>query len=394
MKKILLTAGIILATASVVLAFSNPQAWFFSSTEQSEPPATTTTSGSEEIEIVAENLSVPWGIDFLPSGNLLITERTGGLLELTPDGERMITNTIDSSEPEGEGGLLGVALHPEFSENNWLYVYETTELSGGLENRVLRYRYENGDLNNQTIVVDGIDGAAYHDGGRIDFSPDGYLFITTGDASQPESAQSTSSYQGKILRVMDDGSVPEDNPFGNAVYSYGHRNPQGLSWDGSGRLLSTEHGRSGASSGLDEVNLIQVGGNYGWPYLEGNETCEQTDLYSPVWPTDSSCNATPPLRHSGPDITWAPASAAVADESLFFGGLRGQALYEAPIEDSGMELRLGEVQTHFKNRFGRLRSITVDPSEEFLYMTTSNTDGRGNPTPEDDRLIRVPLSRF
>lgn len=400
MKKLLISLGLVILLTVGIVVFGSPAAWWFQPTDESEQIATTTSQvattdkkTAEEIQVAADNLSVPWGLAFLPNGNLLVTERTGQLLELTPEGDRVNSQSIDSSVAEGESGLLGVAVHPNFAENRWVYLYETTESTDGLENRVVRFQYEDNELFGREVIIDGIAGAAYHDGGRIAFGPDGFLFITTGDAGNEAWAQNTDTLEGKILRVSDDGSIPSANPFGNAVYSYGHRNPQGLAWDQSGRLFITEHGRSGARSGLDEVNLIQAGENYGWPYLEGDEDCQQPNIYSPDWP-DSDCDAVGPLTHSGPDITWAPASAAIDNDVIYFGGLRGQSIYSVPIINSGTELKLGEVQAHYKSEYGRIRTVAVGPSDKYLYVTTSNTDGRGQPETDDDKILRIPLSFF
>jgi glucose/arabinose dehydrogenase len=385
--------------------FGNPQAWIFQPRSTQEPVATTSTttvpSGGTTTTmttgVLSEDLSVPWGVAFLPDGNILITERSGQLLELSSDGNLLAENDIDSVTPRGEGGLLGVALHPNFASNRWVYLYETYDSDQGTRNRVVRYRYQGDDIGNQTVIIDGIPGASYHDGGRIAFGPAGeHLYITTGDAGNSQEAQSTRTLNGKILRLNSGGSVPEDNPYGNAIYSYGHRNPQGITWGQDGRLWSTEHGRSGLRSGLDEINLIKQGGNYGWPYFEGDESCGQSDLYDPAAPASLSgdnCNVISPITHSGPDITWAPASAAIANNTLFFGGLRGQAIYTAPIQ-TGVELRLGEITAYFREEFGRIRTVEVGPATEFLYVTTSNTDGRGRPQENDDRLIRIDLDTF
>ena len=262
-----------------------------------------------------------------------------------------------------------MALHPRFMQNHWIYLYVTTIEGEGNENRVERYTFENDRLSDKKIIIEGIPGANYHDGGRIMFSPDGYLYITTGDAGKSNLAQITDSLAGKILRLHDDGSIPFDNPFHNAVWSYGHRNSQGLAWDDRGRLWATEHGRSGVLSGFDELNLIEKGKNYGWPVIQGDEA--QDGMQRPV-------------AQSGSDETWAPAGAVYWDGSIFFTGLRGEAIYEARI--------IGEKQVslkiHFHKEFGRLREIMHGP-DNFFYVTTSNTDDRGTPGPGDDKIIRI-----
>src|SRR3989344_1182867 len=222
--------------------------------------------------IVAENLRIPWDIAFLPSGELLVTERSGTLLRIGDDQKKY---EIEGVHHRGEGGLLGIALHPDFERNKLLYLYLTTKDGGGVSNRIERYRYHDDELTERLEILSGIPGSLYHDGGPIAFGPEGFLYITTGDAGEAQNAQEKNSFAGKILRIEDDGTIPADNPFGNVVYSYGHRNPQGLTWDDQGRLWSTEHGRSGLQSGYDELNLIEKGKNYGWPVIEGPETREE-----------------------------------------------------------------------------------------------------------------------
>lgn len=322
-------------------------------------------------EIVADNLQIPWEIVFLLDGDLLVTERPGTLKRIGKEGH---VYSIDGVEHMGEGGLLGMALHPRFSENHWIYLYFTTKIDDGLKNRVERYRYERDRLSERTMIINNIPGAPYHDGGRIAFGPDGYLYITTGDAGNSKLAKNINSLAGKILRTKDDGSIPSDNPFGNASYSYGHRNAQGMAWDNKGRLWATEHGRSGILSGLDELNLIEKGKNYGWPVIQGNE--RKTGMETPI-------------VQSGPDETWAPAGMAFWDNSLFFGGLRGESLYEVNmIGDKQVDLRV-----HFRSEFGRIRTVVLG-SDGYLYITTSNTDGRAEPKPNDDKIIRINPQSF
>lgn len=319
------------------------------------------------IETIAENLDTPWGIVFLPNKSMLFTERQGRV-HLIENGNVTLVATIDKAREISEGGLLGIALHPNFSSNNFVYLYYTFEERGGNTfNRVVRMTYSNKTLIDETIIVDKIPGARNHNGGRIKFGPDGFLYITTGDAEKPSQSQDINSLAGKILRATEDGLPAVGNPFNNLVYSYGHRNSQGLAWDNNGNLWATEHGRSGALSGLDELNLITAGKNYGWDIIQGDEKKEGMET---------------PRLNSGDD-TWAPAGAAFVGNSLFFAGLRGKALYESIT--NGNQVTLKE---HLKGEFGRIRDVVLGP-DNMLYITTSNQDGRGNPIADDDRIIKV-----
>ena len=318
--------------------------------------------------VVTDGLEIPWDIAFLPDGDMLVTERGGTLSRVARDGSRAHSINTDVRHI-GEGGLLGIALHPLFEKNGFVYLYSTQEVEVGTINRVERFVLQGTELSERTVIIDNIPGARYHDGGRIAFGPDGYLYITTGDATDPDMAQDKDSLAGKILRLTDNGAAAPGNPFGTAVFSMGHRNPQGLAWDASGTLWSTEHGRSGIRSGRDEINSIEPGENYGWPLLQGDDTRD---------------GFTPPVLHSGDD-TWAPASAAFVDDTLFFGGLRGETLY-AYTPSTGVLRHL------YKGVFGRIRTVRYRPEEDALYITTSNRDGRGTPHPEDDRIIRIPLA--
>ncbi len=321
------------------------------------------------VSVVAENLKIPWDLTFLPGGDILVTERPGKLVMLS-DGNIQTGIDVPGIEDSGEGGLLGIAIHPDFESNSFVYLYMTTSAENGqTQNRVTRYRFEENVLKENQIIIDKIPGAVYHDGGRIDFGPDGYLYVATGDATTPNIAQDLNSLGGKILRVRDDGSIPEENISKTAVYSYGHRNPQGLAWDSAGRLWSAEHGRSGIRSGFDEINLIKENGNYGWPEIEGDKTAD---------------GMTSPALHSGSSTTWAPASAAILGNKLFFGGLLGESLYEATLDGE----QIVELKSHFEGEFGRIRTVRIGP-DEMLYITTSNTDGRGKTGEGDDKIIKI-----
>lgn len=323
---------------------------------------------NQEPKVVSSDLKIPWEIVFLPDKSMLVTERPGTLLRI--DTEKQIIQVIEGVRHIGEGGLLGMAIHPQFEKNNWLYLYSTTtSASGAIANIVERYTFKNNKLTERKTILEGIAGSSNHDGGRIAFGPDGYLYITTGDAENSNSAQDIKSLNGKILRVRDDGTIPTDNPFKNAVYSYGHRNPQGLAWDKSGRLWETEHGPSGLQSGYDEINLIEKGKNYGWPVVRGDQ--KQSGMISPI-------------IQSGSSDTWAPAGMVLLRDDIYFTGLRGQSLYKAHInKDSSLTL-----SKHLEGTYGRLRAITVG-HDGHLYISTSNTDGRGNPQEGDDKIVRV-----
>lgn len=354
---------------------------------------------SSPVEVVAENLEIPWEVAFLPAsptggpnGDALITERAGKVKQITKNGTKEVA-TINDVAHIGEGGLLGMVLHPDFTKGEFgrLYLYYTYSVGGEFFNKVVRYEYsvvklaifcgpDDADcglptprLTEDKVIIDKIPANSNHNGGRLAFGPDKKLYITTGDAGSSNLAQDKNSLNGKILRVNDDGTIPEDNPFGTPVWSYGHRNPQGLAWDDQGRLWATEHGRSGAQSGLDELNLIEKGGNYGWPVIQGDE--QQEGMVTPV-------------KNSGVDVTWAPAGAAFlpADRqdvngSVFFGGLRGETLYEYRMSE-------GKLIEHFKGVYGRIRAVVLGPNGS-LYITTSNRDGRGNIRAGDDKLIKI-----
>ncbi len=318
-------------------------------------------------QIVATNLEVPWEIVFLPDETMIISQRTGSLVHVDPQQRKQIP--VQGVEHIGEGGLLGVALHPDFLSNQELYVYITVQKGNEYTNQIERFRLEDDQLLDRQVILSNIPGAALHDGGRILFGPDGKLYITTGDAGHPASAQDTSQLSGKILRLNDDGTVPADNPFGNAVYSYGHRNPQGLAWDEDGNMWATEHGPSGLESGFDEINLIVRGGNYGWPTISGDK--EQDGLISPV-------------IHSGENETWAPTGLVALNDTLIFAGLRGEALYLVKRNASELEAPVAL----FKNTYGRLRAVTIGP-DNFLFFSSSNTDGRGSDRIDDDHVYTI-----
>ncbi len=347
--------------------------FLFQRTKKSEKifvPNQTQVNRSEKVSVIAQNLDTPWEMVFISDKNILVTERKGAVSEINiQNGKKEMTFDIKGVKEIGEGGLLGMALDPDFRTNNYIYFYYTYEGEGDKTlNRIIRMKYENKSFSKEEVLVDNIPGASNHNGGRIKFGPDGFLYVTTGDAQDSSRAQDVNSLSGKILRITRDGRAAPNNPFNNLVFSFGHRNPQGLAWDGDNNLWATEHGRSGITSGLDELNKIEMGKNYGWPEIQGDETKEGMII---------------PMIHSGATTTWAPSGITYLNGSLFWSGLRGQTLYEGIIDVSKILLK-----EHFKNEFGRLRNVVVGP-DNMLYITTSNHDGRGNPKKGDDKIIRI-----
>lgn len=327
---------------------------------------------SSDYEVVARDLNTPWAIVKLDEGSFLISERGGIIKKVEANGKTTTIASIEEASEKEEGGLLGLALHPDFSENNYIYMYLTyVDNANNKFNKVLRAKYVDDGIEDFVTILDKIPGAIYHNGGRIIFGPDKNLYIATGDARNGNNSQDLNSLAGKILRVDEDGKPLADNPYGNEVYSYGHRNVQGLVFDNKGQLWATEHGRSGALSGLDELNLIKSGKNYGWPDIEGGE--EREGMLKAI-------------VHSGADTTWAPSGATFLNDYIYFVGLRGEALYQANIRD----IDNVEIKEYFKGEFGRLRDVVVGDNFS-LYIISNNTDGRGELREGDDKLIKINL---
>jgi glucose/arabinose dehydrogenase len=312
--------------------------------------------------VLARDLQVPWGVAFLPGGDALVSERTTGRILRVPGagGEaREVMRLDDVDTGAGEGGLLGLAVSPEYARDRLVYAYYT----GADDNRVVRFRL-GGSVD---PILTGLERSPIHDGGRIAFGPDGMLYVGTGDAGNGELAQDPESLNGKILRMRPDGGAPDDNPFrGSLVWSVGHRNVQGLAWDADGRLWEAELGQDA----FDEVNAIRPGRNYGWPRVEGS-------------------GDTAGGRYTNPAVTWrtsdsSPSGAAIAGSTLYVGALRGERLWRVPLDGA----RAGEPEPMLEGDYGRLRTVVRAP-DGALWVTTSNRDGRGSPAEDDDRILRV-----
>ena len=328
-------------------------------------------------EVVATNLEVPWSLAFAPDGRLFFTERPGRV--------RILENGSLPAEPaltlsdvlaSGEAGLLGLALHPRFAENGYVYLVYTVDRPDQTPlNRVMRYRELAGTLGEGVVIFDAPRGNTLHDGGRLRFGPNGKLFLTMGDALDLSLPQDLASSNGKIFRLEDDGRTPADNPFGSPVYSYGHRNPQGLDWHPTtGDLWATEHG----ATGNDELNLIQRGRNYGWPVIQGTQT--RPGMETPLR------FFTPSIAPSGASFYTGSAFPAF-EGNLFFATLAGNHLHRIRIDPQDPRRILGD-EPLLTGRFGRIRDVMPGPAGA-LYFATSNRDGRGPATAADDRIVRL-----
>lgn len=339
-----------------------------SPTSSRSPTASPSPTGRPEPELagtVVDDLDVPWGIAFLPSGDALVGERgTARLLRVSARGKTTTLGTVRGvAAPSGlgEGGLLGLALAP--GDPDTLFAY----LTSGSDNRVVRLSLAGGRVGRPRPVLTGIPTSTHHHGGRLLFAPDGTLFVSTGDAEQSGLAQDRSSLAGKILRIRTDGRAARDNPFGNRTWSYGHRNIEGLAFDAAGRLWSTEFGDKEA----DELNVIRRGGNYGWPVVEGRSKGNRYRSPAATWSPTSSCS---------------PSGLAITRSTAFVGALQGQCLFALRLDSSSA----GKPRSYFAREHGRIRTV-VNAPDGSLWVTTSNTDGRVRPGRHDDRILRVRL---
>ncbi|MDN6522120.1 MAG: PQQ-dependent sugar dehydrogenase [Bifidobacterium crudilactis] len=350
---------ILAATAVLVMSFG--LAACSSGNRGADPTGvqrSSTGSTSSEAKSLVQGLDAPWSIAFLNNTALISERDSGKILEFSGSGGTREVGSIADAAASGEGGLLGIAIR-----EGYLYAYMTT----GQDNRIVRYRLNGQDtsltLGQSETILTGIPSASYHDGGRIAFGPDGMLYATTGDAGNRANAQNRESLAGKILRLSPDGGIPQDNPFPNSpVYSYGHRNPQGLAWDAQGTLYSSEFGQDT----WDELNVITAGGNYGWPTVEG--IANREGFVDPVqqWrPSDAS-----------------PSGMTIVNGTIYIANLRGESLRAVPINDLPSSTKM------FQGEYGRLRDVVQAP-DGALWILTNNTDGRGDPGQHDDQIIRV-----
>lgn len=324
------------------------------------------TTATLQIEEIANNLQIPWSIEKVGE-TFYLSERRGNIVKV--ENGKIERQQVLFEKPLAtaqEAGFLGFVLAPDFLQSNEAYGYYTYVDNTGQFNRIVRLKLEENQWTEEAVLLDKIPSGRVHHGGRLKIGPDGMLYATTGDALQSSIAQDLNSLGGKILRLNLDGSIPQDNPFPNSyVISYGHRNPQGLAWASDGTMYASEHG----NQANDEINRIEIGKNYGWPIIEGTEQKE---------------NMVSPLFTSGPNKTWAPSGMAYFGDKLYVAALRGNASLEFDLNT--ME------QREVVNNLGRIRDIMIEG--ESLYFITNNTDGRGNPNENDDKLYRFSLTNI
>lgn len=314
---------------------------------------------------MAQNLQAPWSVAFYKD-TVLVSERgSGRILELDDQRPAQVREvaTVAGVSASGEGGLLGLSVHGDS-----LYAYFTAESDNRIQRFALKHGSDGVELGAPETIVDGIAKADFHNGGRLAFGPDRMLYATVGDAGNRSAAQDRESFSGSILRMNPDGSVPGDNPFdGSLVYSYGHRNPHGLAWAEDGTMYASEFGQDT----WDELNIIEGGGNYGWPDVEGSSDggIDDADFIDPVqqWAPDQA----------------SPSGITINDGILFIANLRGQVLRTVPLSD------VTEAEVVYAGEFGRLRDVVTTPSGE-VWLLTNNTDGRSDPAAADDRILRIP----
>ncbi|GEK21352.1 PQQ-dependent sugar dehydrogenase [Cellulomonas xylanilytica] len=354
----------------VALAACTPATPVATGTTDTTGSASAPTVAVSENDEVVGGLDVPWGLAFLPDGDAVVTLRNAAALVLVaPDGTRTDVTGPGADEladlvvPAGEGGLLGVAILGADGPAVDLALYATV----ADDNRVLRGTLDGSVLGDLDPILTGIAKAGNHDGGRLAVGPDDFLYVATGDAGDPPSAQDPDSLSGKILRITADGDPAPGNPDeGSPVWSLGHRNVQGIGWAPDGRMFASEFGQNT----WDELNLIEPGGNYGWPEVEGLSDGAADGFSEPlaVWATTDA----------------SPSGLAVTDDAVYLAGLRGERLWRVPLTQVGV----GTPQALLEGEHGRLRAVEPAPDGS-LWVVTGNTDGRGDVRDGDDRILRV-----
>ncbi|MGW6909713.1 PQQ-dependent sugar dehydrogenase [Streptomyces sp. NPDC054940] len=333
------------------------------------PPAQGTV---KVVRTVAEGLNTPWGLAPLPDGDLLVSSRDEATITRVDgeSGKKTELGEVPGVSPAGEGGLMGLALSPDYASDHMVYAYFTS----ASDNRIVRMLYDEQRPSGEQLgapdtIFKGIPKGYIHNGGRIAFGPDKMLYAGTGESGDTGLSQNKESTGGKILRLTPEGEPAPGNPFPNSpVYSFGHRNVQGLAWDAQQRLFAAEFGQDT----WDELNAIKPGGNYGWPEVEGKSDDSQYQNPLAQWGTDDA----------------SPSGIAYAEGSVWMAGLKGQRLWRVPL--NGTEAS-ADPQAFLEGEYGRLRTV-VPAGGDKLWLTTSNTDGRGDPKDGDDRILEVQVS--
>jgi len=377
---------VIFLTLLALLVFTNAGCG-----QQNSAPAANQSYSTEKdgvkfrVEVVASGLQVPWAFAWLPNGDMLFTERPGrvriiqkGTLVKDP------VFTVPDVEPTGESGLMDISLHPNFAQNNYVYLAYSYN-KDGKQVKVVRYTYKDGKFTEDKTIVDHVPGAQFHSGMRCRFGPDGKLYVTTGDSTNWNLAQQLDSLAGKTLRLNDDGSIPPDNPFVNQkgarpeIWTYGNRNAQGIAWQpGSGLAFETEHGPSGFEGkglGGDEANILEAGKNYGWPEI--HHTMTKEGMVSPLLEYTPSCAPASAMFYTGDRF---PALKG----NFLFGCLAGTRIIRVVLDGRKVVTQ----ENLFSGTYGRIREMEQGP-DGYIYFSTSNRDGRGSPAPDDDRIMRL-----
>ena len=357
-------AGIIGALLVSVIILTSPS----SPPPIPEPPQNN--AQNEFIEILATHLEKPWSIDFADE-RIFISEK-GGTIRVINSGELLEQPLVTLRTADVfDGGLLGIAVHPNFEQNNILYAYYTYSEEGELWNKLIQIKESDSKIIEAKTILDKVPGSSFSNGGIIKFGPDSKLYVGTGIVSDlSHESQNLESLQGKILRLNDDGSVPDDNPFDDSlVYSYGHRNPKGMAWDSLGNFYLTEIG----PTKNDEINLITPGKNYGWPDVQCYST--NAEFVNPLKCFDPSLEPGGIIFYTGDKLG--------LENFMILASQKASNLYKAEVDENGVNL-----EGSILSGVGRIRDVAQGP-DGYLYVITSNTDGKAFPSDDDDKLLRI-----